>query len=131
MCLSWCASLLMIDIVFCFFCNSIAKGDLVLVGANSVGLPGQRWPTLAREFWRSLPPPPPLQRPLPGLSEVVATIPRNRVDGALGGGSFPLLVLPYVDFIEVSDALAHLISHRPDAVLVFAPLFIIGELQVC
>jgi hypothetical protein len=40
--------------------------------------------------------------------------------------SYPLLLLSYVDFIEVSDALAYLASRRPDAVLVFAPIFLIG-----
>ena len=40
---------------------------------------------------------------------------------------FPVLILSFVDYLEVSDALAYLTAHRPDAVFIFAPQFIIGE----
>lgn len=115
---------------------SFTKSDLLLVGStcgtdssgSGSGGGGQRWPSLAsaREFWRPLPPLTPLLRALPsgGLRSGIAVPLPGNSDNA----HFPLLVLPYVDLIEVSDALVHLVSHRPDAVVVFAPVFVIGEL---
>lgn len=45
---------------------------------------------------------------------------------AVSNTAFPLLILSYVDYLQVSDALSYLVCHRPDAVMVFAPLFVIG-----
>lgn len=41
--------------------------------------------------------------------------------------TFPILLMSYVDYIEVSDALAFLVSHRHDAIFLFAPYFVIGN----
>jgi hypothetical protein len=45
----------------------------------------------------------------------------------LSTDSFPLLLLSYVDLLEMSDAVAFLAAQMPQAVLVFAPDFLLGE----
>lgn len=77
-----------------------------------------------RAFWRKLPAAPPLRRTLSSAQ----LAPGCRVE-AVPHSSFPLLVLSYVDYLQLSDALSYLVSHRPDAVLLFAPLFVIGKSQ--
>lgn len=41
---------------------------------------------------------------------------------------FPIVFLSYSDLIEASDAMQYIASRRFDAVFIFAPHFVIGEL---
>ena len=93
------------------------------LSANALTLHSDTAPALPnpRAFWRKLPAAPPLRRVLSSAQ----LRPGCRVE-AVPHSSFPLLVLSYVDYLQLSDALSYLVSHRPDAVLVFAPLFVIG-----
>lgn len=51
----------------------------------------------------------------------------NNFDIFTSRNHFPILLLSYVDLIEVSEVLTFLLMHRRDAVLIFAPHFIVGE----
>ncbi len=44
-----------------------------------------------------------------------------------GCSYFPVLLLSYTDLVEACDVLTMLASRRHDAVLVFAPHFVVGE----
>jgi hypothetical protein len=85
---------------------SIGKSDFLLLGdvldANAAA------PLQARDLWR-------------GLSQGGGTrrlLPHNR---------FPLLLLSYADHLELADAVAYAASQLPEVVLVFAPVFLLGE----
>eukprot|EP01032_Pedospumella_encystans_P007621 gene7621-9125_t len=108
------------------------KSDMIVNGqdclsANALTLHSDTAPALPnpRAFWRKLPAAPPLRRVLSSAQ----LRPGCRVE-AVPHSSFPLLVLSYVDYLQLSDALSYLVSHRPDAVLVFAPLFVIESLVI-
>lgn len=112
--------------------HSFGKSDMIVAGIDFLGPHGHSSSANsaeggghpAKSFWRQLPPLAPLRRTISHS----ALGPGCRVE-AVPNSSFPLLILSYVDYLQVSDAVSYLVSHRPDAVLVFAPLFIIGELS--
>ncbi|KAJ1433337.1 hypothetical protein B484DRAFT_417822, partial [Ochromonadaceae sp. CCMP2298] len=57
--------------------------------------------------------------------------PHSSVGGLeLSSDCFPLLLLSYVDLLEMSDAVALLAAQLPQAVLVFAPDFLLETLAV-
>lgn len=122
----------MLTILFLVVFFSFGKSDMIVAGIDFLSphstcshhhhsgvADGAR---SARAFWQKLPPLAPLRRTISHS----ALSPGCRVE-AVPNSSFPLLILSYVDYLQVSDALSYLVSHRPDAVLVFAPLFVIGE----
>lgn len=75
-------------------------------------------PVQLQDFWKCLPvrPPPTLQRR--GKSTDITVL----------YGHFPLLILSYTDYIALSDAVAWVISSQPEAVMVFAPTFLHGNI---
>lgn len=112
--------------MFFSFFSSFGKSDMIVAGIDFLGHGGGGsgeggHQHTAKAFWKGLPPLAPLRRTLSHS----ALSPGCRVE-AVPNSSFPLLILSYVDYLQVSDAVSYLVSHRPDAVLVFAPLFIIG-----
>jgi hypothetical protein len=44
---------------------------------------------------------------------------------------YPLLLLGYGDYLELADAVSFAVSRSRQAVLVFAPLFLIGTFHCC
>lgn len=67
-------------------------------------------PLSARNLWRHLTGPGP-------AGDRAARIPCNH---------FPLLLLGYSDYLQLADSVAHVLSSSRHAVLVFAPLFLLG-----
>lgn len=51
----------------------------------------------------------------------------STAEGGDACGPFPVVLLSYTDLVEACDAVQFLAGHRHDAVLVFAPHFVIGE----
>jgi hypothetical protein len=86
--------------------RSMGKSDFLLLGdaceANASA------PLLARDLWHSLSQPGSARRLLPH-------------------SRFPLLLLSYADHLELADAVAFAASQLPEAVLVFAPVFLLGK----
>ena len=75
-------------------------------------------PVQLQDFWKCLParPPPTLQRRGKGVVDITALY-----------GHCPLLILSYTDYVALSDAVAWVISSQPEAVMVFAPTFLHGN----
>lgn len=71
----------------------------------------------ARVLWRNL------LCPSSGISSSTSRVPHDH---------FPLLLLGYGDYLQLADAVAHAVCCARKAVLVFAPVFLLGKkLQLC
>jgi hypothetical protein len=84
----------------------MGKSDFLLLGDVLEANAGA--PLLARDLWRGLGQPGSARRLLPH-------------------SRFPLLLLSYADHLELADAVAYAVSQLPEVVLVFAPVFLLGE----